>query len=506
VNEGQSNRALQILNSNLTKINFHLESYLFLANYHFENKNYSKGLKVFHYMVKKLHTSKLIKSPKISNIEEDCEKVKKPSEEALEIYARVAQKYFELADSDVFSIKFSKTLTIRSLKYYNILNYYKFNIAETKYMLAVLHNRLEDFQISYDNLLDSKDFYLDGKESDSKDQIENINYMLGDNLIKSGHTDAGSLYLKSILTSPNASKSLKEYASSYLDSLSESFLSISVQVEKSYNNNINRVKNKNLALFDNFQSIFVSKDVWSEAISFNVFYNSEKHGHWSFFTSGDFETETMSNKGLADKDSRSYSSSFEIKYDNFKKSLLKLNLSWTYSLYKASSDVSFSKYSNLVSITPSYTYMFNRGSFTTKGSIAFTNSISGDALGEESLFITYQPFWKNRWISPSYSFEFANIQEESEAEISRKLYVNFSNLSSVSENHSFFFSLDATFNKNSKPRLAYKEFNAGLTHTYLTPWLNGLSLSLNVNYEYNIPRSNAIITVLEYGASIMYNF
>ena len=506
LNEGNSKLAIRILKKNLSTKDFHLDSYLFLANYHFDNKDYSKGFKVYHYIIKRLHTKKLILSAKINDIDSVCKNIKRPSEEALEIYARLGQKYFELADSDVFSEKFSKVLTLRSLKYYNIINYYGYGEAQTKYMLAVLHNRLENFQVSYDNLLDSKDSYLDSSDEEAKDQVENINYMLGDNLIRSGFSDAGTLYLKSILTSNASSNSLKEYASSYLDSLSESFLSFAFKYERNYNNNIYRLTKSNLELFDRFSSILISKGAWSKSLSFNAFYNSEKHGNWSYFIYGDFENVTMSNEELSFKDSRTISTSFEAKYDNFEKTILKLNLSWTYSLYKESTGLSFSKYSNLYSIAPSFVYMFSRGSLTTKGTIALTSSISDDALGEQTLTMTYQPFWRSRWFSFSYSLEYGKVQEESEADTSLKYFASFSNFSSLSDNHSLFFSLNATLNKNLDSSLAYKEFNASLSHNYLTPWLSGLTIGLDVSYEYNIPVSTDKVSVLEYGASLTYNF
>jgi hypothetical protein len=503
---GNSKLSMRILKQNLSKTNFHLDSYLFLANYHFDNKIFSKGFKVYHYIIKILHTKKLVSSPKITDIETICDQVAKPSEEALEIYARLGQKYFELADSDVFTEEFSNFLSLRSLKYYKIINYYKYSEAETKYMLAVLHNRLENFQISYDNLLDSKDSYLDSLDVESKSQVENINYMLGDNLIRSGFSDAGALYLNSILSSPSSSKSLKEYASSYLDSLSDSFLSFAVTIEKTYNNNINRLTNSSFELFDDYSSILISKADWSEVLSFNAFYNSKKHGHWSYFIYGDFKNETMSNKALSDKDSRTFSTSFEAKYDNFKKTILKLNLSWNYSYYKESANLSFSKYSNLFSIAPSLVYMTTRGSLTAKGSLAITDSISGEVLAERTVSITYQPFWKSRWFSFSYSLEYGKVQEESKAQASKKYYLSFSNFSTVSDNHSLFFSFYLTTNNNKRASLAYRELNLSFSHSYLVPWINGLTLGLNANYEYNIPRSSDKVRVLEYGASLSYNF
>jgi hypothetical protein len=506
---GQTTRAMSLLRKNLSKKYFHLDSYLFLANYHFEQKNYTKGFKVYHYTIKKLHSSKIIRSSKISDIESVSSNTKKPSNEALEIYTRLAQKYFELADSDVFSESFSKTLLLRSLKYYKVINYYDYNLAETKYMLAVLQNRLDDFQSSMDNLIDSQDFYLSADQEESNEQIENIKYLMGDNLIRSGFTDAGSLYLKSILLSPNSSQSLKEYASSYLDTLSEDYFSFSVKVAKTYNNNIHLIPDNLLPYWDRFpivQKVLVSLDGWSDTLAFNVFYNSKKFDHWSFYIYTDMENQTMSRKELSDKDSRTYSSSFEIKYDNFESSLLKFNFSWSYSQYKEAAGSPFVKLSNLYAFSPSYTYMLSKGSLTTKATLSVTNSISEGNLSENAYSLTYQPFYKTPWFSPSFSIEGGQLEEDSTSPVSTKATVTISNLSAISENHSFFLSLDATMNKNEDDDLTYQEYTGSLTHTYLIPWINGLTLNLNVDYEHNKPKDSDPIKVLEYGASLTYNF
>lgn len=505
----ETKKAMFLIKKNLSNKYFHLESYLFLANYHFDQKNYTKGFKVFHFMATKLHTSKLVKSPKVSDIESECEQVKKPGEEALEVYAQMGQKYFELADSDIFSEKFSQTLLIRSMKYYKIMNYYQYDQAETKYMLAILKNRLEDFQASLDFLLDSKEFYLSGESEDKVEQIENIKYLLGDNLIRSGFTDAGSLYLKSVFNSPNANSSLKEFASSYLDTLSESFFSFSVKFARSYDNNIHRLEQKRLDVIDNFpviKNFLVSTDAWSNTLSANVLYNSKTSNNWSYFIYGDFENQTMVRSELSDKDSRTYSTSFEAKYNNFEKSLLKLNLSWTYTQYKENVGSSFIKLSNLYSIAPSWVYMLDKGSLSSKATFSITNSLDDGNLQEVSYSLTYKSFSISKWFAPSYSIEGGQLQEDSASEVSTKATLSFSNLSSINDNHSLSFSIDATINQNKTTSLAYNEANAGLTYTYLPPWLSGLALSLDGNYEYNKPKSSGVIKVLQYGASLSYNF
>ena len=103
--DGNQNLAFRIIQRNLIKKHFHLASYQFLIDLYLKNQKYAKAFRVYYFLIKRLHSRKLLEAGDKLALKHAFSKVPKPNAEALSIYEEVAKKYFELHESEVFKNK-----------------------------------------------------------------------------------------------------------------------------------------------------------------------------------------------------------------------------------------------------------------------------------------------------------------------------------------------------------------------------------------------------------------
>ncbi|TNF32017.1 MAG: hypothetical protein EP319_00520, partial [Deltaproteobacteria bacterium] len=325
--DGNDEEAMRILKQNLSLKSLHLPSFMMIADYHFRRRNFSKGMRVYHYLIKKLHSDLVMKSTVVEGIGDLIDDLPAPSQEVRGLYFRVGMEYYRMSENPDFDVQMRKKMLLYAEKYFNVCEFYKFNIPQTKYMLGIIKNRKEDFFNSIKYLADAKELLKDLPDDQRGADLFNLDYLMGDNLVRAGFSDSGSLYLKSVYQSKNADNSLKDYASTYLNALNQEFFSISVRMSYGYNSNIDGLTESEQALRDRFSSSFpYIKDAYFSGWGVNSFYNSKKFDHWSFLLYGDVDSKNMKNKNQSTNDERTITGSIEAKYDNFQKSTFKTSL------------------------------------------------------------------------------------------------------------------------------------------------------------------------------------
>ncbi|MCO4793159.1 MAG: hypothetical protein KC493_05585 [Bacteriovoracaceae bacterium] len=507
--DGNEKEAMQILKKNINRKHFHLPSYELLADYHFRHRNFSKGMRVYHYLIKKLHSDRVLTSPLVDNISNIIDDLPAPNQDVLKIYFKTGMEYFRMSENPDFEKVFRKKLLLFAQKYFHVIEYYKFNLPQTKYMLGIIKNRREDFFDSIKYLADAKDMLKDLPDKNKKESdLSNLDYLMGDNLVRAGFTDSGSLYLKSVYLSKNADKSLKDYASTYLNAISSEFFSISFRYSYNYNNNIEELSESEQATRDRFSSFFpYIKDAYYSTWGVNLFYNSKKFGHWSHLIYFDVENKNMNNKEQSTNDERTITGSVESKYDNFKKSTLKFALTYAYSMYRSDTNVSLEKLSNFYSFQISYLYTLKRGIITYRIPYNINQSISEGNLMSYGAGVSYSPFIKNKYWGLSYSLDYSKAEESRSSPLSTSYSLGITNSTSINDTNTLFTTLGYTTNQNTNESSVYSQYSIDFSHTLSIPKIRGLSFNINLSYEStNYKTKDEPVEVITAGGGLSYSF
>lgn len=482
--DGHEDEALQILKKNLSPKALHLPTYFMIADYHFRRRNVSKGMRVYHYLIKKLHSDRVLKSVVVDGIGDLIDDLSAPSQEVMTIYFRMGMEYYRMSENPDYQPTFRKKMILYAEKYFNVCNFYKFNLPQTKYMLGIIKNRKEDFFNSIKYLADAKDLLKELPNDERQADLFNLDYLMGDNLVRAGFSDSGSLYLKSVYLSKNADKSLKDYASTYLNALNQEFFSLSLRTSYGYNSNIESLTESEQALRDRFSSSFpYIKDAYFSGWGVNSFYNSKKYGHWGFLLYGDIDSKNMKNKSQSTNDERTITASVEMRYDNFKKSTFKTSFTYAYSMYRADENLSMEKLSNFYSIQPSYIYTLKRGIITYRIPFNITQSISEGNLYSYGAGVSYSPFIKNKYWGLSYSVDYSRSEESSTSAKSTNYSLGATNNTSFDDQNSLFTTLNYTSNNNVDEDLIYTAYSIDFSYTLTIRKISGLSLNLSLSYD-----------------------
>ena len=455
-----------------------------IADYHFERRNFSKGIRVYHYLIKKLHSDRVLKSPRVDEIGDLIDDLPAPSQDVMSVYFKIGMEYYRMSEDPNFEESLRKKMTLYAEKYFNVCEFYKFNLPQTKYMLGIIKNRKEDFLDSIKYLSDAKDLLNDLPDDQRNADLFNLDYLMGDNLVRAGFSDSGSLYLKSVYFSKDADNSLKDYASTYLNALNQEFFSLSFRTSYGYNNNIEGLTEDEQILRDSLINLFpYNKDAYFTGWGVNTFYNSKKLGHWSFLLYGDIDSKNMKNKNQSTNDERTFTVSVETKYDNFKQSTLKASLTYAYSMFRSEENLSMEKLSNFFSFQPSYVYTLKRGIITYRLPVNITQSITEGNLYSYGAGISYSPFIKSKYWGLGYSLDYAQNEESSTTPISSNYSFGVTNNTSFNDENSLFTTLNYTSNENVTESLVYTTYSVDFSYTLVFKKISGLSLNASFSYE-----------------------
>tara|TARA_R110000868_G_scaffold164359_21_gene396968 strand:- start:2035 stop:3654 length:1620 start_codon:yes stop_codon:yes gene_type:complete len=474
--------ALALISQNLDPEHFHRASYQFLIDYHLKNGKTSKALKVLYYMVSKLHDKRVLSARYDQNFIPFIATLGTPSREAKEVYFTIAELYYELYNQKAFNKEYEARLLNLSQKYFEFLQYYRFDLALTKIYLGKIHSERENYPVALEQFMQAKEIFKDEYAIEDDEGLEDVNLLIGTALLQGGRLDPGSIYLRSIYFDTNATASTKAIAEEYLNILTYSFISASASYSFGYNSNVYQLNEFQLSNFSTVESFVGPKDGTSTKLRATLFYNAP--GLTDVISGlflGTFSQENYSHELHQNRDERSITIGSEFKYEGFKKSIPKVRYYFTYNSVPTGNNDNFKKSSGTNLFEFSYARTIRSGSLTY--SLPYSSTTYSSGLDENSLglSVSYTPFWQNKHFAPSYSLAAFSREEAGVDTKSLRYDLSIGVQSEWNEKLSTYSNLLLRLNQNDNTFLDYKEYEALFNTTYALSY--GFSLSTDLSWR-----------------------
>ena len=534
--DGKYSKALKILKLNLNKNYFHLPTYNFLAEIYSKKGEFVKELKVYYYIVKKLDSTNIIKIDHLDNLENILFPFKKPSNKALSYYYKIAHLYYELFSKKIYNRNYSQKILNMSKKYFLVCKYYSFSVPDSIYFLAHIERNLKDLPRAVELLIESKKQFLDEMQYV---EANNVNYLLADTLLKLGKRNASVLFLKNIAYSheDEASSSLRNYAHLYLNAFNKKFMFLSL--EKGLTSNTNVYGLKNTQLSDDKSIIDYNQNLETTGIastsSANIFYGDSFFHNYSLT----FYLKYFSNlyeKKVNNADYKHYSANLNFKFNDFKKSILKLLYSYsqTHQRKDTKLDEKFEKKLTTNKFTIQYSHSLHTGVITynvpfTIDSDPYTQLYDSSRtttiyntnkhLLELGTSISYVPYTITKYFVPTYSISYSNgqvassVSRDSDGNLYNKEYQNSSRFSFSVSNHIKWnqnsnFYLSSSLSKYSyiSSEYSYKMFSVNIIHSYVFSFLRKFTLNSKLYYSSRKYDNNDVSNKVKYSFNLSTTF
>ncbi len=489
--EGNDKRAMQYIKQNINQKHFHLETYLFLMDYYQEKELFIKSLRVARYLIKKMHGKSFLKMKTLKELEETAARISKPSTDSLLLYFKLGRLFYGMWQKKTFSHDFENKLFSMSLKYFSICDYYKFAPAQTSYYLAILKREDEQYNEAINHLFQLQELLEDSEDNEQKDHID---YLLADSLIREGYTDAGSIYLRSIQSSSGKYSQIKEYASNYLDNISQrnNYFSMALNYGIYHNSNVHDLNNNQIKNFDSvYKNTYLRKAATMSQYGVDSIASLSVGKYWSLKFTGDFSESRAKKRDLYFTDFREWGLRIDLKYFNLIKSQLKLTFALSNREEKSLSNRDFFLFSKSHLLQLQYTHTLKKGIITYSIPVSFSEYpqySSTNSYGASLSYSRYRtaPFW-----SPSFS---AIIKKNSEydagTEDSLQISATASNYMLLSNNISCFLWGRLLHNQNSDQDHAYSLFSLNTNLIVLPPFSNKMTIDSGISWQF-IPYQNS---------------
>lgn len=496
--EGQYTEALKILDYNISRKYFHLESYILLADIYEKRGNIDKALRVLYYIIKKKHTAKLLNVKQLSQLNGALSNAPTPSEEILALYYRVATIYQKLHALKKFGDDFQMKLIRRAQKYYRICQYYRYNYMNASYQLSMIYRSMLDYEKSLNLLLDAKEELedQDGREKD----LQNIKYVLGDTLMRIGKRDAGFLFMQDVAYVPDGNKSIQGYAQNYLDHVNKKTIGLNFSYGQEFASNVNQLNDQ---LFNNFDAtLFHAKTSLYTKIDTSLYYSNLITKYFSYLMAVSFQNAAHSDK-VNNLDYRYYGARLELKYNNFQKSFAK----FSYSFYQKdtrrnySLNEPFKKSLGTHEVSLTYTQALSRGMIRIKLPYRLANNyqtakindsytayyFTNEQTEEYGLEISYEPYLRSEYWSPTYTFGFENIGEVKDVTgapvaDTKQMYLSLSNSITLKNSDNIFLNLRALHYPHQTDLYNYNSIDGTLYYTTYLKDFFGLVVRGKLSY------------------------
>jgi hypothetical protein len=507
ITDGKTEQAIQLLLQNLSNKDFHRDSFLTLADLYLKKNQPAKALRLYHFIIKKLHGKALLDIKEKEILLKQLLITPPPSTEALETYFQMGQTFYSIYDRPEYPESLQSNMLKLAEKYLLITKHYNFALAESQYLLGIIQNKLSSYQESIQNFIDAKELFdamSTPEEPVSENTDKTLHLYLADSLIKEGFRDAGTMFLKSIVSQGNADEGMKAYAQNYLTTLSAHFFFATFTYGSYYNSNINSLDNVQINDFDrDFAATYVKNDdlFWSKNVSF--FYSSERWAdHYNFQVNVEYNQDDAMNRALGYRDSRTFSGRMTLKYDNLIKSIAKLSYGMQNSQIKDTAGGPFYRYSTKHIINPEYLHTLKRGTINYKGIWEYSDFYNFTSTTDTGLLITYTPFLKNRFFAPSYSLAYRN-EGEINAPDSTAWELSTSNHFNINSRLSLFFNVSYDINNNPSDTIdSFKKWDLSVYGTYMIPKIDALSLNSYLTKSYTSNNDGTSIDISLIGLNI----
>ncbi len=472
--DGNYERALRFVKRNMIAKHFHLESFLFLIELFKHKESLAKAMKVYYYLIKRFHSEDIITQRSSWMTASFLDSLSPPNKQALGIYFAVAAAYYEAYEKGVYKDGFSKRLLALSQKYFLVCAHYNYSLAEVKYYMALLKRAAQKHGEAIDFLIEAEELFAKrGEDQDSTDQVQTIQYLLGDSLVRSGHLDAGIIHLKSIYLSPTTNSSLKEYANSYLNSLPTDIYSLSASFGVVQDNNINNLTDEQRDRFESdYQYYYISENASKQTRNVSFYHSNILTKYWTKSYSLNYNEQLVFDQQLRLSDYRGLGAGFDLKYSNLIKSQAEFSYYYTQAFARPTAPEDYDTSSRVHSFEVRYLHTLKRGTVSYRLPISYAIEDDTSSLG---FYMSYSSFTNSKYLTPTYSLGAKRVGEENATGDSLQLDASFNNSISFSSRSSAYLSLNYLRNRNSDLDYDYSEYSANLYLNYLFEFVSHLS-------------------------------
>ncbi len=514
-NDQNYNLAFRYISENLKINTLHLPTIKLLAKVHEEMGQHPKALRAYYFAIKQFHGTMgplILAEPDLKKIKKLIQESDTPSQDVLEIYHLIAEKYQALykkqADQKK-SKKVTKSLFTASKKYFLVCQWFNYNASQMAMKVGLLTREYGRSREAIQHFKDAKDLLKDSKldEQNKKEILNSLDYYMGEELTSEGNIDLATRYFKTVRKTTK-DRSLKELSNQYINYLNDYSFSASVGLDVNTNSNANQLSRRELKTFSQNRDLYGTKSGFSSTKSASLFYRTKTYGKNSYIISTGASEEIYFKSELLHNDSRSFYISPEfIHYSS--KYTWKIN--WTASLdYGKDTDKpDFYHTSTTHIITPSVDKILSSSilSLTLPYSVT-ENSDLNHTTSQHGISIFYTPLPINKFFAPSYGLQY-DKQYGGDDEIIYSIYtLSMTNQINLSTNHSL--SLTGDFVKTVANRFANSEdeLHFGTLFLWDSNLLSGLSAKLSYDFYYartgnnfKDSKKNSIIS-----AGVSYNF
>ena len=479
-------KALAILEENLSLSSFHLETYLLLGDIYARLNYPNKALRAYYFIIKKKHTPELLELVSLNQVADILSQAEQPEMAVLETYLKIGIIWYRLFTLKKFSDSYQNSLIRQAKKYFFICNWYKYNPRLTSYYLAIIERDQQNYEKAYQNFKDYKKLAKKNPYADP-DEEGRINLLIADTLQKAGNHQKASVYLRDLHQSRSSSSSLKEYASSYLEAMHVETWSLGTSLLGILDSNIHNLSSEEKENFSEYEERLVQKHAFMWRKNLNFLYSSKRFHNYSYMFTLQGKEDLNLTKQLANYDTRDFSSNFELNFDTYKQSIYKINYQFLKTFVKEDADAGFTAEKTKHTITPKYAYNLtgehNMGQVVWGLPLSFVNfSLTQTNRTELGIYLSYRSFELSKYFTPVYSITLNSVGEESGSRNSTQIQLSGTNLFSNFENTTLLFTMGYLKNMNQDNQLSYTTFSLELTLSKPLEKIKNLYFDSNLMY------------------------
>ena len=375
------------LKKNMIGSKTHFPSLVLLAKIFSKKGQFSKSLKIYLFLIKKFHSSKLADLKNRGYLMKELESVKRPSAKLKGLYFLMAQTFWKSYLSKIYSKKTKNKILVNAYKYFKISDYYGVRPKQTKFHLSLIQAKIGESDIAISNLTLLKKMILKEKYPDSTDDLFAVDLILSKTHSESKRQDIGTIFIKN----PKKKK------------FSNSVIKLSKKESSLFTLSYGKILDTNLY---NTPRPLEKAESSSTNTIFNYFFRSKGKKELSYTLNLSYSQEEMADSNYSELDSRSYSLDLGLIKNQFFSNLGTLNYSFQNYAKKKSLLSPFQNELQIHSLKGSMLFSLPNGTMKLalglKG-LDYKNQSNSLDIGIKS---SLSPYIKTRLYSPLYSAGF----------------------------------------------------------------------------------------------------
>mgnify|MGYP001193531125 CR=1 FL=1 len=485
---GDYDKSTFFIKKNISKKKSHFPSLKLLSKIYTKKEKYSKALKIYLSILRALHYPINLNLNSKKTLEGDLNNIPVPKIKAREVYYLIAKTYWLSSKSNIYSKKVKRLNLIRSLRYFQICNFYKIKPKSTALHLAIIRKKLGDSDLAEINLSQFSRLIKNDKKIKSMPQKAKV--LLGNVYLDSGQ------YRKGLLISNSVRKESSSNSKSLQKKIQEESSNFNLLIGRSFDSNLTKTEN----------SKKIQDSVYSETkIDYN--FRTTMKNDTSYLFGLSFNQDVMEKNQLSHLDSKSLELKVGFLRNNFSSFLLSSTYSFKNISSKLANSLTFQNNLNLHSIETSLHSASTKGLHSWKLSLtAFDYLNQGDNV-DLGLKWFYEPFSKTVLFSPTYGLSlliFKNKYSSSMTTETKTSITNRSIISYLKLKLSTHLNYSYQYNKNSSYNLHQVEFINMLNIPI--GWLENLYFFPSIKYSFIKKKNTDLFTKWRGSANLSLTF